>query len=431
MTLKTPSLLYHALSHIPASGYVFYKDLADLLEISPRAVGNFLHQNKDPFKFPCFRVLNVYGRVSKAYAFGGAESQRCLLKLQNVKKHFKFPKVFKLYFRLLKRFGLPGLWPWYQNAVSSHDPEEIIIGAILTQNTSWKNVEAAFKNLYLHLRKSRITLKDIHELSPDVLAKLIVPARYFNQKAKYLKNVARALLAADNPGQFFFYEFLDTFKLKVTALVKELVAQKLGSNQLEKLGDSILLALGLQGQLGDYSGTCAAAFKACMESGDCHKLWLRPSRVEPYAVVEKVCKLVRTLPESPALLQRIYSRVYQQVRGEFTEARSKVRQFLLGIKGIGNETADTMMLYAFGWPTFVVDAYTFRLIKLGFWGKSAFGKGSYSEVQRFVESRYSPLLSGFNLGWSICCRLAWLSFVYQTYHALIVRWGQERQFESF
>ncbi len=430
MTLKTPSLLYHALSHIPASGYVFYKDLASLLETSPRVVGNFLHQNKDPFKFPCFRVLNVQGRVSEAYAFGGAKSQRCLLKLQNVKKHFKFPRVFRLYFSFLKRFGLPGLWPWYQNTVSSHDPEEIIIGAILTQNTSWKNVEAAFKNLYLHLGKSRITLEDIHELSSEVLARLIVPARYFNQKATYLKNVAGALLASDNLEQFFFYKFLDDFKLKATALVKELVAQRLGANQLEKLGDSMLLALGLGDELGGYSGSCAAAFKACMESGDCHRLWLRASRVEPHALVEKVCRLVRILPESPAFLQRIYSQVYQQARGEFTEARSKVREFLLGIKGIGNETADTIMLYAFGWPTFVVDAYTFRLIKLGLWGKTASEKRSYGEVQSFVESHYLPLVSGFNLGWSICCRLAWLSFVYQTYHALIVRWGQKRQFES-
>jgi len=43
------------------------------------------------------------------------------------------------------------------------------------------------------------------------------------------------------------------------------------------------------------------------------------------------------------------------------EPLEKVRTELLSVKGVGPETADSILLYAFGFPTFVVDAYTFRL----------------------------------------------------------------------
>ncbi|MEB3429253.1 ATP-binding cassette domain-containing protein [Citroniella saccharovorans] len=42
---------------------------------------------------------------------------------------------------------------------------------------------------------------------------------------------------------------------------------------------------------------------------------------------------------------------------------SDVRKDLLGVHGVGNETADSVLLYAFHFPTFVVDAYTMRLFK--------------------------------------------------------------------
>lgn len=43
------------------------------------------------------------------------------------------------------------------------------------------------------------------------------------------------------------------------------------------------------------------------------------------------------------------------------EPLEKVRAKLLGVKGVGKETADSILLYAFGFPTFVSDAYTVRL----------------------------------------------------------------------
>ena len=62
---------------------------------------------------------------------------------------------------------------------------EICVGAILTQNTSWKNVELALTNLKT---ASVLSPKNIHALTHDQLAQLIRPAGYFNIKAKRLRN---------------------------------------------------------------------------------------------------------------------------------------------------------------------------------------------------------------------------------------------------
>jgi endonuclease-3 related protein len=62
---------------------------------------------------------------------------------------------------------------------------EICVGAILTQNTSWRNVELAIANL----KGARVlSPKKIHALSHHNLAQLIRPAGYFNIKAKRLSN---------------------------------------------------------------------------------------------------------------------------------------------------------------------------------------------------------------------------------------------------
>ena len=49
-----------------------------------RVVGNILHGNPDPEHIPCHRVVNAQGRLSRSYAFGGIEVQRCLLESEGV-----------------------------------------------------------------------------------------------------------------------------------------------------------------------------------------------------------------------------------------------------------------------------------------------------------------------------------------------------------
>ncbi len=146
-------------------------------------------------------------------------------------------RLIQIYKKLLEHYSNQHWWP-------AETRDEIVIGAVLTQNTAWKNVERAIENLK---RANLDTLMAIHQTKSSRIKECIKPAGFYNQKTQYLKNVAR-----------FFVE-------------------NGGFEQLKKL-------------------------------------------------------------DTPAL-----------------------RKKLLGVKGVGKETADSILLYAFDRPIFVVDAYTKRL----------------------------------------------------------------------
>lgn len=145
------------------------------------------------------------------------------------------------YHRLFDAFGPQGWWP-------GRTPLEIIVGAILTQNTNWKNVEKALARMDT---AGSLDWAVLRELPISDLAELIRPAGYYNVKAGRLKNFVAWL------------------------------------------------------------------WKAC-----------------------------------DADLDRLRKRPLDELRGE-----------LLGVNGIGPETADSILLYALGFPTFVVDAYTRRMLE--------------------------------------------------------------------
>lgn len=85
--------------------------------------------------------------------------------------------LLQVYRRLLARFGPRHWWP-------ARTPFEVAVGAVLTQNTAWVNVERAIANLQgAHLLSPRRLLA----LPTPRLARLIRPAGYFNLKAKRLK----------------------------------------------------------------------------------------------------------------------------------------------------------------------------------------------------------------------------------------------------
>ncbi len=69
-------------------------------------------------------------------------------------------------------------------------PFEVIVGAILTQNTAWQNVEKAIANLR---REHLLTPRAIENVSRQRLARLVRPSGYFRQKAKKLKAFVRFL----------------------------------------------------------------------------------------------------------------------------------------------------------------------------------------------------------------------------------------------
>jgi len=174
-----------------------------------------------------------------------------------------------LHVKLLERFGELDWWPIdkkYHKKTKSDPRFEIIIGAILTQNTAWSNVEKAIKNLK---KADKLDIESINKIDNEKLKSLIKPSGFFNQKAKRLKNISKVL---------------------------------------EKKYNSDL----------DYF---------------------------------------------------------------FRKDIKKIRKELLEMKGIGPETADSIILYAANKPIFVIDAYTKRLCK-----RIPFNAGSsYEEIQNYFQ----------------------------------------------
>ncbi len=80
--------------------------------------------------------------------------------------------------RLSDHFGPMHWWP-------ADSRFEVMVGAILTQNTSWKNVEKAIANLK---RQDLMSPSAIYRLDTDKLSEVIKPAGYFRVKAKRLAN---------------------------------------------------------------------------------------------------------------------------------------------------------------------------------------------------------------------------------------------------
>jgi endonuclease III related protein len=87
-------------------------------------------------------------------------------------------KLVRIYDALYTSFGPQYWWP-------GETQFEVAVGAILTQNTNWGNVEKAIKNLKA---KRLLRPSALHNLLHENLAELLRPAGYFNIKAKRLKN---------------------------------------------------------------------------------------------------------------------------------------------------------------------------------------------------------------------------------------------------
>lgn len=186
--------------------------------------------------------------------------------------------IIKIFDALYSTYGPQGWWP-------GEDRFEIIIGAILTQNTAWSNVILAIANLK---REGFLEPDVLLRTEPEHIKALIAPAGFFNVKYKRLRNVL----------EYFAKHKVDSERF------------------------------------------------CCLPIAD-------------------------------------------------------LRSELLEINGIGPETADSILLYAFDRPVFVVDAYTRRLFsRLGYdWMENA----PYEEIQEFFMRDLTPD-----------------SGIYNEFHALIV-----------
>lgn len=206
-----------------------------------------------------------------------------MLPHNNIKDVYKNQILNWIYKRLFETFGARNWWP-------GDTPFEISIGAILTQNTAWLNVEKAINNLKNH---NLLEPKKLKEIPQDKLAELIRPAGYYNLKAERLKAFVEFL--------FLHYD------------------------------------------------------------GDLDKM--------------------------------------------FNRDMWELRQELLKVKGIGLETADSILLYAGNKPIFVVDSYTRRILTRH---NLIDEKASYSQIQSLFMENLPPDVQ-----------------LYNEYHALIVQLGKE------
>ena len=93
-------------------------------------------------------------------------------------------KIRAFYDAMLAAYGPQHWWP-------AETPFEVVIGAILTQNTNWKNVERAIANLK---RDGLLSPAALARIPTEQLAEVIRPAGYYRIKAKRLKNLIEMLV---------------------------------------------------------------------------------------------------------------------------------------------------------------------------------------------------------------------------------------------
>ncbi|MBO5198629.1 MAG: MGMT family protein [Lachnospiraceae bacterium] len=84
--MNTFETIYEVVKQIPCGKVATYGQVASLAGNArlARVVGYALHANPDPEHIPCYRVVNRFGEVSEAFAFGGGNRQVELLRAEGV-----------------------------------------------------------------------------------------------------------------------------------------------------------------------------------------------------------------------------------------------------------------------------------------------------------------------------------------------------------
>jgi len=115
----------------------------------------------------------------------------------------------ELYDLLLTAYGPQHWWP-------GESPFEVMVGAVLTQNTNWANVEKAIANLK---QAGVLSLAALSDLPPERLAGLIRPAGYYNLKAGRLSNLLGMINQRwDGDLEWFFAQPVDEIRQSLLAV---------------------------------------------------------------------------------------------------------------------------------------------------------------------------------------------------------------------
>ncbi len=135
------------------------------------------------------------------------------------------PRIQQSYDALFARWGEQHWWP-------ARTRLQMMLGAILTQNTAWTNVEKAIDNL---CKNNALNMPTLEQATEEQVAEWIRPAGYFNQKACYIKSMVSTL------RERFDGSLNKLFAMDTPTLRKELLSWK---GVGPETADSILLYAG-------------------------------------------------------------------------------------------------------------------------------------------------------------------------------------------
>ena len=117
-------------------------------------------------------------------------------------------RIEEIHTRLFDHFGPQHWWP-------GETPFEIMLGAVLTQNTSWRNVDMVIEALR---QDGLLSFSALEALPLEVLAEKIRPSGYYNQKAKRLKGLFAAIREDSGDLETFFDHDTHTLREKLLAV---------------------------------------------------------------------------------------------------------------------------------------------------------------------------------------------------------------------
>ncbi|MFA6499563.1 MAG: endonuclease III domain-containing protein [Desulfurivibrionaceae bacterium] len=117
-------------------------------------------------------------------------------------------RIEEIHTRLFDHFGPQHWWP-------GETPFEVMLGAVLTQNTSWRNVSMVIEALR---QDGLLSFEALETLPLEVLAEKIRPSGYYNQKAKRLKGLFAAIREDSESLEDFFNHDVHTLRKKLLAI---------------------------------------------------------------------------------------------------------------------------------------------------------------------------------------------------------------------
>jgi endonuclease-3 related protein len=188
-------------------------------------------------------------------------------------------RLMEMFDLLFAHFGPQHWWP-------AETEMEVIVGAVLTQNTNWKNVEKAIENLKM---KNLLSINALHCLPITDLAQEIRPAGYFNVKAKRLKNLINFLV--------------DRYSADLSLFLQEAT---------QSLREGLLSVKGIGPETADSILLYAARRPIFVIDAYTHRILSRHGMIDEQTTYHELQALFMDhLPEDPALFNEFHALIVQ------------------------------------------------------------------------------------------------------------------------